>query len=127
MYIGPEWIKRGDRKEGKGNDKSDNEKQGMAGSMSQMVVGVRGIVYSRSRQPFVDRSCAQVLKRCVLLSKGRRSFQHVLRPNGGPHLFTGRGASSVTGVISVGLPQPPIAPSVAYSLSLFTEAFSGRL
>ena len=95
--------------------------------MSQKVVGVEGIVDCRSRQPFVDRSCAQVLKQCVLLSKGRRSFQHVLRLNGGPRLFTGRGASSVTGVISVGLPQPQIAPPAVYSLSLFTEAFSGRL
>jgi hypothetical protein len=43
-----------------------------------------------SRQPFVDRSCAQVLKHCVLLSKGRRSFQYVLRLNGDSRQFTGR-------------------------------------
>jgi len=82
---------------------------------------------SRGRQPFVDRSRAQVLRQCVLLSKGRRSFQHALQLNGGPRLFTGRGSSSVTGVISVGLPQPQIAPSAVYSLGLFTEVFSGRL
>ena len=86
--------------------------------MSQKVVGVGGIVDSRSRLPFVDRSCAQVLKPSVLLSKGRRSFQHALQLNGGPRLFTGRGSSSVTGVISVGLPQPQIAPSAVYSLSI---------
>ena len=80
MYIGPEVEKRGDSEEGKRKDESDNEKLGGAGSMSQKVDGVGGYVDSRSRLPFVDRSCAQVLKPSVLLSKGRRSLQHVLRP-----------------------------------------------
>ena len=127
MYIGPGVEKEMSTRGGeKGGRKPTTKNWRRRVDVAKVRWGER-IDGSRSRQPFVDRSRAQVLRQCVLLSKGRRSFQDALQINGGPRLFTGRGSSSVTGVISVGLPQPQIAPSAVYSLGLFTEVFSGRL
>ena len=94
----------------KGKERKIRQRQDKKGRVNvPMNDGERGRVNTRKRKPFVDRSSAQELKRCVLLSKGRRLLQHILRPHGGPRLFTGRGASSVTGVVSVGFPRPEIA------------------
>jgi hypothetical protein len=109
MYKDPEGEEEGRWRGKERNEKSGNDKTEEGRVDVPMNEGERGHVNNRKRKPFVDRSSAQELKRCVLLSKGRRLLQHILRPHGGPRLFTGRGASSVTGVVSVGFPRPEIA------------------
>ncbi len=111
MYIGPGVEKEMSTKEGeRGGRKPTTTKQAQAGRRRKSSLGGEER-RKRSRQPYVDRSRAQVLRQRVLLSKGRRSFQDALQISGGLRLFPGGGSSSVAGVVSVGLPQPQIAPS----------------
>ena len=122
IYVHRSRSRRERRQRGREKERPGNETTGKGRVEVSKGRGRKRKRQQKSAVEFVNHSSTVHALRdpdgVCLSERNRCTFHHILRPNVGPRLFTGRSQLAF---------RSQRLPSAACSLSLFTEVFSGRL